>query len=142
MHSSNPSGQQARALTLPGLSLPGPLLATDARGPPCRGQACTALRRAVRSSHGVTTGVSCRFATICCSSRCPSPNPYPGPNSNPHQANYDLLQLPLPWTQWPADMLDVRPLFEAAGAYLLSISPCILHARPQAHSSLVLAGAA
>ena len=128
-------GQEARALTLPDLlrlatrssllaprsSLLAPrssLLATHACGP-CRGQACTPLRRAARSSHGGTTGASCRRATISCSSRCPSPipspSPNPSPNPKPHQANYDLLQQPLPWPQWPADMLDVRPLFEAAG---------------------------
>ena len=31
------------------------------------------------------------------------------------QSNFELLQRPLPWPGWPADMLDLRPVYEAAG---------------------------
>eukprot|EP00964_Phaeocystis_antarctica_P085344 scaffold53887_cov57-Phaeocystis_antarctica.AAC.9 len=72
-HSSSPEGSA-------GLTLPGLLLATYACGPRL-GQACTASRRVVPSSHGVTTGASCRPATSCC--RRPTPTLSPSPAALP-----------------------------------------------------------
>lgn len=43
------------------------------------------------------------------------------------QANYELLQLPLPWAQWPPDMLDLKPLLEAAGLNLSGLSSGTVH---------------